>query len=229
MKVISHSRPNDSAGFVLAGGRSSRMGRDKALVALGGRPLIAHALETLRGAGLPASIAGAQASLESFAPVIPDADPDRGPLAGVCSALAVTQAQHAVFLSIDMPLVPPSLVAFLLHYAHVTGHAVTLASAAGFDQTFPAVLDRAAVPHLRAELDAGQTGCFRAFSAAAAQLGQPVSRIPVEYLAQSGQAAHPAGLPAAFWLMNLNHPADLERAEALGKICSEARHRVSWR
>jgi molybdenum cofactor guanylyltransferase len=215
MKAISTSHSIDAAGFILAGGQSRRMGREKALVELGGRPLIAHALETLRGAALPATIAGAQASLESFAPVIPDANPGQGPLAGVCAALAATQTPLAVFLSIDMPFVPSSLLSCLLHHAQVTGRAVTLASAAGFAQTFPAVLALGALPHLRAALYAGQAGCFRAFSAAAAQLGQFVSLVPVEHLAQSGQAVHPAGLPAAFWLINLNQPADLERAEAI--------------
>ena len=83
-----------AAGFVLAGGRSSRMGTDKALMLLGGRPLIAHALDILRGAGLSASLAGARAGLERFAQVVADEEPDRGPLGGICSALAMTPAAH---------------------------------------------------------------------------------------------------------------------------------------
>ena len=84
----------DAAGFVLAGGQSSRMGSDKALVEFGGRPLIAHAVGILRTAGLSVSIAGARAeiraSLESYAPVIPDAEAGRGPLGGICAALKST-------------------------------------------------------------------------------------------------------------------------------------------
>src|SRR5215510_2774451 len=38
----------DVMGFVTAGGRSSRMGRDKAWLELGGRPMIAHVLDALR-------------------------------------------------------------------------------------------------------------------------------------------------------------------------------------
>ncbi len=53
-------------GFVLAGGRSSRMGRDKALAMFGGRPLIEIALEMLREAGLNAAIAGGRSGFERF-------------------------------------------------------------------------------------------------------------------------------------------------------------------
>jgi molybdenum cofactor guanylyltransferase len=126
-------------GFVLAGGQSSRMGRDKALIEFAGRPLIAHALSILREAGLNPAIAGLGAELKSelssIAPIIDDRESGRGPLAGVCAALASTSARRAVFLSIDMPLLPASLLAYLLHHASVTESAVTVASVNGRAQT----------------------------------------------------------------------------------------------
>src|SRR5579863_1272328 len=214
---------SDVAAFVLAGGRSSRMGSDKALVQLAGRPMIAHALAILRDAGLTAAIAGARSPLAQFAPIIEDESPDSGPLAGICAALASTAAQHAVFLSVDQPLIPPSLIAYMTHHAAVTGAAVTLASVNGVAQTFPAILDRAALPHLRAALDAGRLGCFAAFQSAAGSLHRPLAVLPVELLAQCGAVGHSSAIPAAFWLSNINTPADLARADAL----RAARDRVS--
>jgi molybdenum cofactor guanylyltransferase len=201
----------DAAGFVLAGGQSTRMGRDKALLPLSGRPLIAHALAVLRQAGLSAAIAGAHSDLRSFAPVVDDGAPGRGPLAGVCAALASRSARHAVFLPVDQPLLPASLIAYLLQDARLTGSAVTLASINGVAQTFPAVLDRAALPALKAELDAGRLGCLQAFRTAASALGRRVRVVPAEYLAQAGQVVHRAAIPASQWFLNLNMPADLER------------------
>jgi molybdenum cofactor guanylyltransferase len=207
----------DAAGFVLAGGQSTRMGQDKALLEFAGRPLIAHAISILSDAGLSSSIAGARTPLDSFAPVVADPAPDLGPLSGVCAALASTSARHAVFLSIDLPFLPPSLLRFLLHHARITGNAVTIPAVMGFDQTFPAVIDHGALPALEAELAAGRYGCLSAFEAAAANLSQRVSSVPVEFLAQSGRVTHPHGLPTLFWFLNLNTPADLERAETLAR------------
>ncbi len=194
------------------------MGQDKALLPFAGRPLVAHALSILSQAGLSVAVAGARpsahAALEAFAPVVEDPEPGLGPLAGICAALAATSARYAVFLPVDLPLLPPALIGFLLHHARITGQAVTIPSVTGFDQTFPVVLDRALLPALKAALDARSGGCYSAFQVAAAIQGQPINRVAVELLAQSGQVTHPLGLPPVRWFLNLNTPSDVEQAEA---------------
>jgi molybdopterin-guanine dinucleotide biosynthesis protein A len=209
----------DAVGFVLAGGQSSRMGEDKAQVRFAGRPLVERALEILRAAGLETRIAGARSALASsemagLATVIEDELPGRGPLGGICSALASTQARWAVFLPVDLPLIPATLIEFLLDHARITGRAVTLASVSGFGQSFPAVVDRAVLPALGRELEAGRAGCFAGFQAASAQLNQPVMVVAVEMLVQTGRVGHPGGLPPECWFLNVNRPVDLCRAEA---------------
>jgi molybdenum cofactor guanylyltransferase len=203
----------DAVGFVLAGGRSSRMGTDKALVRLCGEPLIAHAVRILREAGLAVSVAGGAPVLTAFAPLVEDRQPGLGPLSGICAALASTSARWAVFLSVDLPLLPSSLVVCLLQHARITGRAVTVPSINGFAQTFPAVVDRAILPMLERELESGRGGSFSAFQAAAQGLGDAVRVVPVEMLVQAGQIAHPSGLPTAQWFLNLNTEEDLRRAE----------------
>jgi molybdopterin-guanine dinucleotide biosynthesis protein A len=216
---------SEAAGFVLAGGGSTRMGADKALVEFRGRPMIAHALDILREAGQMAgtlmnvSIAGARSDLGRFAPVIEDESHDIGPLCGICRALEFISAANAnfvsaIFLSVDQPLMPPSLIVYLMRHAEITGRAVTLASVSGSPQPFPAVVLCAALPVLRTELAAGRRGCLRAFAAASAALGEPVSVVPAELLVQCCQVSQRHALPAARWFSNLNTPPDLGRAEA---------------
>ena len=203
------------AGFVLAGGQSRRMGRDKALTLFGGRPLVEIALESLRAAGLQASIAGARSELGGFASVIEDSELDQGPLVGICAAMRSTLAERAVFISVDLPLLPASLIACLLGHARITGRAVTVASVNGFAQTFPAILDRAVLPFLEQTLHSGGRGCYATFREAATAMGQPVSVLPAEVLAQTGQADHPCALPPVWWFLNVNSPVDLARAESI--------------
>jgi molybdopterin-guanine dinucleotide biosynthesis protein A len=216
---IASTDETDAVGVVLAGGESSRMGRDKALLPFAGRPLIAHAIAALREAGLPTTIAGADptalSTLAGYAPIVPDSKRGLGPLAGICAALEAASARFVVFLPIDLPLLPPSLIAYLLRHARITSRAVTVPSVNGFAQTFPVVLERSVLPALRIELHTGKQGCFSAFQAASDAFGQPIGCVAVELLAQSGQVAHPLGLAPVRWFLNLNTPQDLERAELL--------------
>jgi molybdenum cofactor guanylyltransferase len=202
------------SGFVLAGGRSSRMGVDKALVELDGKPLVARALGILRDAGLNASIAGSRSPLQAFAPVVPDAYPDQGPLGGICSALASTSARWTVFLTVDLPLFPPTLISYLLKQAQDREAVVTVASLHGFAQTFPAIIDEAALPVLEQELAAGRLGCFSAFQKAADTLNRPLAVLSVEEALHSGQLTIHSGESPDRWFLNLNAPEDLRGAEA---------------
>ena len=193
------------------------MGRDKALIHLAGTPLIQFAINTLRAIGLQPRIAGAQSDLSPFAPIVPD-DPSQsglGPLAGICSALAAGSCRYAVFLPIDLPLLPSSLIAYLLHHTVITQSAVTVVSLAGFVQTFPAVIDRDALPLLQSSLRSNDRNCLRAFRAASNAVSKPFAVLPVELLLQPGQVSHPQGLAANLWFLNINFPYDLAHAESL--------------
>jgi molybdopterin-guanine dinucleotide biosynthesis protein A len=215
----------DVEGFVLAGGRSSRMGQEKALMQLAGIPLIRRSLQILLAAQVNPQIAGAGSNLFSFAPVIPD-DPQHGglgPLSGVCSALSATKAKYGVFLPVDMPLVPAGLISYLIEYASVTESAVTTVSAAGFVQTFPAVIDTAAGPALRASLRSNDRKCLTAFQTAAKSVECRFSILPLELLLQAGQISQADGVPPTRWFLNVNTAEDMTYAESLLR----SRHQLS--
>ncbi|HWM31453.1 MAG TPA: molybdenum cofactor guanylyltransferase MobA [Methyloceanibacter sp.] len=113
-------------GVLLAGGQSRRMGGvDKALQILGGRPLLAHAIERLKPqvAGMVINANGEATRFAAFRlPVIADSIAGfAGPLAGVHAGLAWVKAnrpgiEHVVTVSADTPFFPTDLVARFLAF-----------------------------------------------------------------------------------------------------------------
>ncbi len=101
-------------GLILAGGRSQRMGTDKAFVMLAGRPLLAHVIERLAPQVDRLAISRNAPLADSGVTVLPDIlDGFSGPLAGVHAALARFPDAAIVSVAVDLPLLPRDLVARL--------------------------------------------------------------------------------------------------------------------
>src|SRR5579864_7660672 len=94
---------NDLTAFVLAGGHSSLMGEDKALLKFGDRSLLQHALSITGELGGRAYIVGPKQRYAEFGEVIEDIYQGCGPLAGIHAALNVTRTALNLILSVDMP------------------------------------------------------------------------------------------------------------------------------
>ena len=108
-----------SRGFIVTGGRSSRMGRDKALLPYRGSTLLTHAIGVL-GEVTPdvAILCGPKRRYEGIgAPLVTDAVCGAGPLGGLYSALlsaSIDKREQILWLGVDLPLVPSSLLEHLL-------------------------------------------------------------------------------------------------------------------
>ena len=90
--------------FVLAGGKSSRMGTDKGLVDFNGKPMISYVLQALRETKLPVKIIANNSNYERFGlPVCSDVVKDLGPIVGLLTAFSNTDAEVVLLLSCDMP------------------------------------------------------------------------------------------------------------------------------
>lgn len=101
--------------FVLAGGKSSRMGSDKGVVQLKGKPMISYVLETLQKVGLPVRIIANNKNYESFGfPVVHDVVKDKGPLGGLLTAFENSTADAVVLVSCDMPFLPEESIKRLI-------------------------------------------------------------------------------------------------------------------
>jgi len=101
------------AAAVLAGGESRRMGRDKALVEIGGRPMIVGVIEAARATGADSvAVVGhrrpADLPADLGAVLVPDAHPGEGPLGGVVTALEWCAAPVCLVLACDLPRLDPA-------------------------------------------------------------------------------------------------------------------------
>ena len=196
-------------GCVLAGGQSRRMGRDKVLLAVDGRPLVARALGVLREAGCEAVIAGARPELAEYAPVIADRVAGAGPLAGIAAVLehyAEGGEGPVVFVAVDLPLMPATFLRALMGRAERTRAMVTVPFVGGTPQPLCAVYRTELRGALGEALAAGDGKIMRVMRAAAAGAGE-CDFFRVEALAAAG--ALPPGTHR--WFTNLNAPADLGR------------------
>ena len=117
------------AGFAVAGGRSQRMGSDKALLPWAGTTLLEHTLARLRAVCAEVCIlSGGQIRYgDHGVPVHADVVPEAGPLGGVHAGLLNLGVSLGLFLAVDTPLVPSPLLRALV------------AAAAGFDAVVPVV------------------------------------------------------------------------------------------
>ena len=207
--------PSGTDAFVLAGGGSTRMGTDKALLRLHNTPLIEHALNLLRSVGLTPRIVGSRRDLEKFAPVIPDRREHCGPLSGLEAGLLACSGDTAIFLPVDVPLLPAGLLVRLLMRAELTGALATLPRALGQPQPLSAVYRRDLLPAISKALDERDYKVMRVVLQGAAGQGGSVDLFHVETVmtASSGHSDWPA--IAANVFLNCNTPEDLARAALL--------------
>jgi molybdopterin-guanine dinucleotide biosynthesis protein A len=120
------SASSDVTAFILAGGKSARMGSDKAFVMLDGRTLLVRALELARSVATDVRIVGDPAKFARFAPVVEDVFRDCGPLGGIHAALRASQTALNLMLAVDVPFVSVGLVQLLIVRARNSAATVTV-------------------------------------------------------------------------------------------------------
>lgn len=107
--------PDQINGFVLAGGKSCRMGQDKGLMRLEGQPLVLCAAEILRPLVHTVTLLAPPERYGNLGlPVVADRWPEGGPLAALCTGLLVSDAEWNLFLACDLPRVSGKLIELLV-------------------------------------------------------------------------------------------------------------------
>jgi molybdopterin-guanine dinucleotide biosynthesis protein A len=188
---------DDVTAVVLVGGRSTRMGRDKAALTLDGRSLTQHVLDALSGVAAHPLLAGRSVPGVDV-PAIADQYADAGPLGGIASALAQVATPLVIVAACDMPSIVPALPALLLARARddATAASVMCRSDAGLEPLLSAWRPALALPPLRAALRDG----VRSLRDAVALLPRTLVLAPEEW-----QQADPEGASFRNW----NTPEDL--------------------
>jgi molybdopterin-guanine dinucleotide biosynthesis protein A len=137
---------SDINAFILAGGKSLRMGVNKSLLKLGGITVIERAVNLLEE--LFPSIALITNSPEEYAflglEMYNDIYPGAGPLAGVHSALLHSSSKKNFIISCDIPLMSKDVIAYLINYP--TTRPITIAKADNFIQQLCGLYDKSVLP-----------------------------------------------------------------------------------
>jgi molybdopterin-guanine dinucleotide biosynthesis protein A len=187
-------------GYVLAGGKSSRMGMDKALLELDGVPLVAHAVRKLRRICADVHILSGNPALAEYAPVRADLHPGCGPIGGIETALAHSGFGWNVVMPVDLPFVPSEFVeSWVQRVIRGSGIRVAYFDVAGRPQPTLLVIRRDAQPQISAAIERGEYKLVPALELVAGIGSAPY----VEWLDEDR---------AQLWFVNLNTPADLEVA-----------------
>lgn len=187
-------------GCVLAGGKSVRMGRDKALLTSGGVRLIERATSLLNGIFTTVVVSADRVENYAFLglPVLPDLNKNCGPLGGIHAALTSTNAEHLFILACDMPFVSGELIRYLTD-AHESALA-TVPSAGGRVHPLCGLYSRKATAAIEDSFSSGNYSMQ-------------------ELLRRLNAAVIPVTPDLPFYtpslLDNINDPADQQRAEIL--------------
>jgi molybdopterin-guanine dinucleotide biosynthesis protein A len=204
MSTANASIPSAVASVVvLAGGKSSRLGRDKALLPIGGQPMLARTVQRLSALTDDLIVVSnepkSHGSLALAARLVPDLEPGQGSLMGIYSGLRVARHARALVVACDMPLLSIPLLWYMLSLAR--GYDVVIPRLNGLLEPLHAIYGKACLPPISRLLDQGQRKIIAFFQ-----------EVRVRYIEEDEVDAFD---PHRLSFLNVNSLADLDRARLL--------------
>lgn len=182
---------------IMAGGKSTRMGRDKAAVTLGGRTLLELALEKWKDFGGAVQLSVGPGERAALAPdgvtAVADVWPKRGPLGGLHAGLLVCRTELLLLVAVDSPFLTRDLAEGLLLAMEDSGADACVYSLNGRPQPLFSVYRKSCLPAAEALLKAGEN-----------KMRLLLERVETVYLPGAGKER---------FFVNLNTPEELERAQ----------------
>jgi len=145
-------------GLVLAGGKSTRFGTDKAMASYEGTSLLERAVALLEKMSLRPVVVTREGADHSFlkSPVLKDKLPEKGPLGGLYTALSLMDGTDFLVLTCDMPLLGPPLLSVLLSAYHEYRLTTVFRTGDGALQPFPGIYTASVYSIVRERLFRGE-------------------------------------------------------------------------
>lgn len=140
---------------ILAGGKSSRMGRDKGLAEFNGKPLVQFAIDACRKLTSEIFISTGDTEYSRFGfPLITDNFKERGPIGGIEAGLTATKTPGILVCPCDMPGISPNILKLILQKATVKNVVV---AASGEGKIFPVLgyFSKTALPVIQNQIQKG--------------------------------------------------------------------------
>lgn len=156
------------AGYVLAGGASSRFGRDKAFAELGGKPMLRRMGELLQGVAESVAVVAPSGRYKEFGfRIVTDCWPSAGPLGGIATALlhageSPNAPEWNLILGCDLPLLTGEWLTYLVERAARSPALAVIPQTKHGDEPLCACYRTAAGPVLAAALERGERKVMRA-------------------------------------------------------------------
>ena len=190
---------------IMAGGESSRMGRDKALLPVDGRPLLSVLAHRWRGVfdGLVISVDRRErfAALDlGGAQIVEDTRPGAGPLAGLEAVMQAVPAHRYFLTAVDLPFGAPALAVELSERMGDADACLIQREGRGWEPLF-ALYARTCLPTLSAALDRGERSFYRGL----------LPFVTIQEVLEEALSSFQLGR----CLLNANTPEDWDRAGKL--------------
>ena len=147
--------------IVLAGGRSRRMGRDKADLMLEGRSFLMHQIEKGRALGIRDILISGYRGEDCPYPVIPDTVQQQGPLGGIEACMRRARHGKCLVVTVDTPLAPKELLGELIDAALRSPAPAVVLCHGGWVEPLLSVWDTALLPRIGESLAREERGVFR--------------------------------------------------------------------
>jgi molybdopterin-guanine dinucleotide biosynthesis protein A len=178
---------------ILAGGKSSRMKKNKALCTLGNKKIIEYSIEFFTQRNYEVIVSGDSQEYEFLnIKTVDDNFKNQGPLSGIEASFKIASHEKIILWSVDTPFISTALIEKLEHFAQ--DYDIVVPESEGYLQPLNALYSKSLYPHIKAMLEKNQPylkDIIRNANTKIIKLGENTS------------------------LYNINTPEELEKAEKM--------------